>query len=100
MILNLASKEYSRAVEKYITAKDQFITCIFGEVIKGKIIQKPAFAKMARGEMVRYMAEKQITEVEQIKSFCSLGFRYQEKYSNESQLVFIKNCKQDKYGIK
>ena len=30
-IMNLASKEYSRCLEKYLQPDDRFITCIFGE---------------------------------------------------------------------
>ncbi len=91
VIINLASKEYSRAIEKYVTKDVQFITCTFGEVIKGKIVQKSAFAKMARGEMVRFMAENQITEVEQIKEFTGLGYCYKEELSSEKEIVFIKH---------
>ncbi len=91
VIINLASKEYSRVVEKYVTKDVQFITCIFGEVIKGKIVQKSSFAKMARGEMVRFMAENEITEVEQIKEFSGLGYCYKEEYSSEKEFVFIKH---------
>ncbi len=90
VIINLASKEYSQVVEKYVSGKVQFITCIFGELIGEKIVQKSTLAKMARGEMVRFMAEKQITKVEQIKEFDRLGFLYEEKYSSDTELVFIK----------
>ena len=30
VILNLASKEYSRAVEPYLRTGDRFVTCVFG----------------------------------------------------------------------
>ena len=35
-IINLASKEYSKAIEKYLTPKDSFITVEFCEVREGK----------------------------------------------------------------
>lgn len=98
LIINLASKEYSRVVERYMTKEVQFITCIFGELVGGKIKQKSAISKMARGEMVRYMAENEIEEVEQIKKFHSLGFRYREEYSSESELVFIKEPHVEEIG--
>ena len=62
IIINLASKEYSKCIEPYLSSDDRFITCIFGEMIGEKIIQKGTFAKMARGEMVRFMAEENITK--------------------------------------
>ena len=55
-VLNLASKEYSRCIEQYLKPEDTFITCIFGEWKDGKVIQKGTQAKMARGEMVRFLA--------------------------------------------
>lgn len=89
-ILNLASKEYSKIIERYLTPDDTFITCIFGEWKDGKVIQKGTQAKMARGEMVRYMAEKQIDEIEEIKKFQRLDYVYSEEQSTENTYVFIK----------
>lgn len=40
VIINLASREYSRCVEQYLTDKDTYITCIFGELSGGRIVQK------------------------------------------------------------
>ncbi len=60
VVVNLASKEYSRCIESYLRPGDRFLTCVFGELKDGKVIQKGTMAKMARGEMVRYMAGRQI----------------------------------------
>ena len=57
--------------------------------MKGKVVQKGTYAKMARGEMVRYMAENNITDVENIKSFNRLGYEYDD-LSKENEYVFIK----------
>lgn len=89
-ILNLASKEYSKCVSRYITKDIRFITCIFGEINDGRVIQKGTLAKMARGEMVRFMAENKIVNVEDIKEFNRLGYVYREELSNENTYVFIK----------
>lgn len=94
-ILNLASKEYSKAVETYLQPKDTFITCIFGEwkngdKESGKVIQKGTQAKMARGEMVRFMAENSIEEVSDIQNFDRLGYHFQPELSSETEYVFIK----------
>lgn len=89
-ILNLASKEYSKCVSRYITEDIRFITCIFGEINDGRVIQKGTLAKMARGEMVRFMAENKIVNVEDIKEFNRLGYVYKEELSNENTYVFIK----------
>lgn len=90
IILNLASKEYAQAVEKYLTPEDRFITIEFGEAVGEKVVQKGTLAKMARGEMVRFLAENQIESVEEIKHFTAGGYRYCEKYSDEKRIVFAK----------
>ena len=56
IIINLASKEYSKCIEKYLTPKDKYITISFCEQAGNKLVTKGTYAKMARGEMVRFMA--------------------------------------------
>lgn len=89
-ILNLASKEYSRAVEKYLTPEDHFLTVEFGELTGGKVKQKGTLAKMARGEMVRFMAENQVEDTEKLRDFHELGFSFREALSDERRLVFLR----------
>src|SRR5690606_3524174 len=89
-ILNLASKEYSRCISRYLREDIRFIDCIFGEMVDGRVIQKGTLVKMARGEMVRFMAEKQIIDVEDIKGFNRLGYIYCDNLSTENSYVFIK----------
>lgn len=89
IIINLASKEYSKCVEHYLKPEDIFITCVFGELKEGKVIQKGTLAKMARGEMVRYMAENNVTDLEQLKSFEGLGYHYEKGISGEREYIFI-----------
>ena len=88
-VINLASKEYSQAVKPYLSCADTFVTCIFGELDQGKIKQKGTLAKMARGEMVRFMAENHVTEVRQLKKFNALGYRYIKELSTETEMAFV-----------
>ena len=90
VILNLASKEYSRCVEKYLQPEDRFITCVFGELSDGKVKQKGTFAKMARGEMVRFLAERRAEDPEEAKGFDRLGYRFSEEFSGEDEIVFLR----------
>jgi len=46
---------------------------------------------MARGEMVRYLAERQITNPEQVKSFKRLNYRFDEFRSDENTYLFIRD---------
>lgn len=88
-IVNLASKEYSQCVSKYVPGSVRFITCVFGEEKDGKVVEKGTKCKMARGEMVRYMAERQIVDPEEIKSFDRLEYRFDRERSDNKTWVFL-----------
>jgi cytoplasmic iron level regulating protein YaaA (DUF328/UPF0246 family) len=88
-VINLASKEYSQCVEKYITEKDRLITVEFCQITDGRPRQKGTLAKMARGEMVRFMAENRITDPVGIKGFDRLGFVWSKELSGENRYVFV-----------
>ena len=89
-ILNLASKEYSLCISRYLHDGIRFITCVFGEEKDGKIIEKGTMCKMARGEMVRYLAGQGITDPEQIRSFDRLDYCFDEARSTETDYVFVR----------
>ncbi|MCH5281136.1 MAG: peroxide stress protein YaaA [Lachnospiraceae bacterium] len=93
VIINLASKEYAKCVEKYLTDQDTYITVTFCEASGGKLVTKGTYAKMARGEMVRYMAEMQIKDPKDIKRFDRLGYAYREDLSLDLEYVFERNVR-------
>ena len=88
-VLNLASKEYSKAVEPHLPESVRFLTCTFGEWKDGKVMEKGTQCKMARGQMVRWMAEHKIEDPESIRAFDQLGYRFHEELSAENQYVFL-----------
>ncbi len=88
VILNLASKEYSKCMEDYLEEPVRMITCVFGEKKGGKIRQKATLAKMARGEMVRFLAANQIEQPEGIREFHGLGFSYSKADSEEAAGIY------------
>ncbi|GGF96111.1 hypothetical protein GCM10010912_46290 [Paenibacillus albidus] len=90
-ILNLASKEYSKCISPYIGGNVRMVSCVFGREAGGKVVEKGTLVKMARGEMVRFMAERQISCVEDIQSFDGLNFGFADELSSESTYVFIQN---------
>ena len=95
-VLNLASKEYSQCVEKYLTEDDFCLNVVFGELKtdpktgRGKVITKGTLAKMARGDMVRFLAERDITDPEGIKAYDGLHFRFCPERSSDKEYVFLK----------
>ena len=95
LIVNLASKEYSRAVEPYLEAHIDYVTCVFGTLAEDgtgglKVKVKATEAKMARGEMVRFMAERGVRDAEGLKGFDRLGYRYCQEKSGDKEYVFTK----------
>ena len=89
-IVNLASKEYSRCISKYMPEHIKFLTCIFGELQDDKVVEKGTKCKMMRGEMVRYMAEKQISNIEDLQNFERLDYCFSPDRSDETTYVFLK----------
>ncbi|WP_405159406.1 peroxide stress protein YaaA [Paenibacillus sp. FSL H8-0283] len=57
--------------------------------VGGKVIEKATRAKMARGEVVRYMAERKITDVKDVRNFDRLKFDFSEEVSDKSMYVFL-----------
>lgn len=95
IVLNLASKEYSKTVEKYFDnkkseSKIKLITCTFKVEKAGKLKVESTASKKARGYMVRYIAENKIDDIEGVKTFNIDGFTYSENESTEKEIVFVK----------
>ena len=91
ILVNLASKEYSKAIEKYLSPSDRYITCVFGELEGGKVVQKGVYAKMARGEMVRFMASVNAQTPDQLMAFNWSGYAFDEGRSSASKLMFVRS---------
>ena len=88
IIINLASKEYAKCIEKYLSGQDMYITITFCELSGDRMVSKGTYAKMARGEMVRFMAENHIENPEEIKHFNRLGYIFRDDLSSETEYVF------------
>lgn len=87
-VLNLASKEYSRAVSPHLPRGTELVTCRFGVWRGGKLMERGTQCKMARGEMVRWLAQNQITRREELSAFEGLNYRFDPKNSTPTQLIF------------
>lgn len=90
-LVNLASKEYSKAVEPY--AKDiAFITCNFyqEDKKKGKLVQRSTEAKSTRGAFVRWCAEQALEEVADVRDFRERDYLFAADISDEKTFNFIK----------
>ena len=88
-IVNLASGEYSRLIRRHLPKGARFVTCVFGEQKDGRIVEKGVYVKMARGEMIRFMAENNVSRPEELQQFDRLGFAFQPELSGPDKLVFV-----------
>ena len=100
-VLNLASKEYSKAVEAYLPKTVRFVTCTFGELKDGKVIEKGTKCNMARGQMVRWLAENQIKSPDDLQAFDQLGYRFCRSTSVGNHTAYLwmyqrTRCSEDK----
>ena len=90
VLVNLASLEYFDAIKPYLKEDDVVITCAFCNKVKDKLVQRSTASKSCRGAMVKYMCENQIEDLNLLKNFEYLGFKYSEKDSDEFNFVFVK----------
>ena len=58
-------------------------------MLDGRIKEKGVYVKMARGEMVRYMAENDIEDLDKIKEFDRLGFKYKDSLSEKKTNLYL-----------
>ena len=91
-VLNLASKEYSRAVLPHLPTQVNVITCLFGEAQDGKVVEKGTLCKMARGQMVRWLAEEGITQPEEIRAFRGLDYQFSPERSTLEKMCIRDSC--------
>ena len=89
-VIDIASKEYSRCVSAHKPPHVRMVTCVFGELNeKGKIVEKGTLCKMARGEMVAFMAEHDLCDPRDLRAFDRLNYRYAPEHSTENTMVFL-----------
>lgn len=58
---------------------------------------KGTYAKMARGDMVRFLAEENIEEPADIQKYHRLGYIFQSDLSTETEYVFERQQNQEQF---
>lgn len=89
LVINLASQEYSKVISEHLHPDDNFIDIEFVKEKNDKIRQLGMLSKMARGELVHFMAENNVKTPEAIKEFRYRDLAYSEKYSQHDKIVFL-----------
>ena len=87
VIVNLASEEYFKAVDRK-ALKARVVTCVFEEFRGDKYKIISFMAKRARGLMVRYAVENKVTVVDKLKDFDAEGYGFDASASGLDRLVF------------
>jgi len=89
VIINLASKEYFKAINQG-KLKARIINIDFREEKNGEFKFVSFFAKKARGLMARYIVKNQIDDVESLKGFDYENYRFAEEHSTKDELLFVR----------
>ena len=91
VLINLASEEYSKAVNlKELAKKYRIITPVFKDN-RGNGLKVISFlAKKGRGMMTRYIMQNKITNPEDLKKFELGGYAFSEELSSQDQWVFVR----------
>ncbi|MFW6001406.1 MAG: YaaA family protein [Halanaerobium sp.] len=89
LIINLASNEYSRVVEKNYQGK--MIDFYFKEEKEdGSLKTIGYYVKQNRGKLLNELIKNKVESVEQIKEFELDGYKFDNKHSDEQNFYFIK----------
>ncbi len=89
LFINLASNEYFKVI-KPKELKVPIITPIFKDLKNGEYKTIMTFAKLARGQMVRYIIEKDVNTLEDLKGFNITGYGFDANMSTETELMFTR----------
>ena len=90
LIVNLASSEYFKAIDKKIL-KAQILDIVFKEKKNDAYKVIGIYAKRARGLMVNYIIRNRITDPKALKNFSDEGYQYDETLSSDSSWVYIRD---------
>ena len=93
LLVNVASKEYARAVLPWLAPGVRCVTCLFGTVRDdGRWVQRATAAKEARGTFVRWCAEQGVESEEELAAFDRGGYGLDADRSSDdgATLVFTR----------
>lgn len=88
IFINLSSKEFSKLLNNKIF---NIIDIEFRQNIDGKLKNISTEAKKARGLFLDYLTLNHIKDIEKIKGFSKVGYKFSIENSNENKFFFIKD---------
>jgi hypothetical protein len=90
LIVNLASNEYFKAIDKKIL-KAQILDIVFKEKKNDTYKVIGIYAKRARGLMINYIIRNRLTDAEALKDFSDEGYLYNQELSSDSSWVYVRD---------
>lgn len=90
LVLNLASKEYTKTLNPFLKETDKFLTVDFKENRDGKLKSVVSYTKQARGAMLKEIISNKIEDVEEIKALNINGYTYDPYNSKPDTLTFVR----------
>jgi hypothetical protein len=90
LIVNLASNEYFKAIDKKIL-KAQILDIVFKEKKNDTYKVIGIYAKRARGLMINYIIRNRLTDAEVLKDFSDEGYLYNQELSSDSSWVYVRD---------
>lgn len=87
VLINLASEEYFKTIDTE-KLNAQIVQCVFQEYKSGQYKMVSFYAKRARGLMMRYAIENQLTKPDDLKQFSAEGYVYNAAASTSERIVF------------
>jgi len=93
IVLNLASNEYFKALEK-AGVSNKILNVEFKDYSKGDFKVIAFYAKKARGMMASFLVKNKISEPGQLKAFDTEGYYFDAKSSSENNYVFLRDNQQ------
>lgn len=91
LVLNLASKEYTKTISPFLKEDDKFLTVDFKEVRDGKLKSIVSYMKQARGQMLKEIITRKIEDIEEVKKLNINGYVYDPYNSTADTLTFVRN---------
>ena len=89
LIVNLASNEYYKAIDKKML-KAQILDIVFKEKKNETYKIIGIYAKRARGLMINYIIRNRLTDAEMLKDFSDEGYLYNQELSSDKTWVYVR----------
>ena len=77
-------------MRRSLPKKVRMVDVIFAEDLGDRLVEKGVYVKMARGEMVRFLARTRGETLEDVEKFCGLSYRFAPERSEKDRLVFLR----------